>query len=106
MIRERNGFAMSYVFLLCVYMYIYCFLFIINYVYSDENPLLNHPQLHCRIIKDIEKSPVVAPRYVHESTGKRRALMALMAAEQNATSYGASTALVTGSKLPRRSNIV
>eukprot|EP00438_Fugacium_kawagutii_P002825 Skav214111 [mRNA] locus=scaffold1185:282078:291152:- [translate_table: standard] len=32
--------------------------------------------------------------YVHESTGKRRALMALMAAEQNATSYGASTALV------------
>lgn len=36
----------------------------------------------------------LSAKYVHESSGTRRALMALMAAEQNATTFGASTALV------------
>jgi len=36
----------------------------------------------------------LSAKHVHECTGTRRALMALMAAEQNATTYGASTALV------------
>ena len=38
----------------------------------------------------------LSAKHVHECTGTRRALMALMAAEQNATTYGASTALVPG----------
>jgi len=36
----------------------------------------------------------LSAKHVHKGTGTRRALMALMAAEQNATTYGASTALV------------
>lgn len=36
----------------------------------------------------------LSAKYVHESSGTRRALMALMAAERNATTFGASTALV------------
>lgn len=35
-------------------------------------------------------------RYVHHHSGSRRALAALAEAEQNATSYGASTALAPG----------
>ena len=64
------------------------------------NPLFLWPFSIVSIVSQLDgyRSPlpshVVPSRFVHESSGTRRALMAMMAAEQNATTFGASTALV------------
>lgn len=60
------------------------------------DPTLKHKCFLVCFFRYADELMQLSAKHVHECTGTRRALMALMAAEQNATTYGASTALVPG----------